>query len=518
MAPQSGMSLGGKVIGNVSFNVVGQAYVAGLSFAVVPYLVHHLGIGPYGVVALVVALGGFASLFNFGIGRSLSKHVAELHWRGDERAIGHLFQNALAVALAAGVLIIAIGVGFRGPLARTLVHGDSTVQSLGGIAIVVATLGLLASIVMDVFAGMVVAVQRFEVYSGINILIASIWQIGSVAVLRLHFTVNAVIVLPLIATLIGTAAYVLMLRRLMPSLSFRPAMQWQVLRQLLTFSAAISFGNASTMLVHRSDRLMIAHYYPIAALPFYAIPYALSEKTAMGVFNITSAIFPSVSELASQQQAERLRTLYLRSSKFVPLAALPVTIVLWVLARPILALWIDPTFAAQGTLVLQLLAAGFLINIFGHVPLATAQAMGEPWLAAEFAFLDGAVSLLFFVVLIPRYGAAGAAIAFAIGQLAVVPLLVHAVNRRLGVTWKTLVTQSYWRPLVCAVAGFVFLLICRPFVFSIWRLMIFGFLSLSVFGLIALVAAVDDRERSEFRLRLNIAVGHHLSGWPLYRR
>lgn len=489
---------------NTVSNFLGQFYGLVLGFAVVPYLVHRLGVEAYGVFALAAALGGFASLLNLGVGKALSKRVAEFHWKGDLEPICKLFQTALAVCLGAGAAGALLLIGLQNWISSELFHASGDHKLLVSFALYATGLSVLVSLLFDLLSGLTTALQRFDVYNRMNVVVASVTYLGSVLAVAAGFSLKGVLVVIVAANLVGVAGYVRFLRQTLPGLRFWPKFHWPAFRQLASFSLFVLVAGSCAFLVHRLDRMLVAYYLPLAAVALYTIPYSLAEKTTLAVGNLTSAIFPLASELSTMPGAEKLKELYLRASKMVLLAALPGMVVLLFLANPVLRFWVGPEFAEQGTVALQLLTLGFFLNILGHVPFTIAQGAGRPLLSAKFSVLNAVVALLLFKLLIPRYGIDGAAAAFLISEMLVIPLFVHSVNRFLGVGWKSLVLRAYLPAAVCGTLASVVLTVIASRVSSLAGLVAAVCLALIFYAIAVLVCGLDSQERAQIQFRLSV--------------
>jgi len=496
--------LGQKLVKNTVYNFLGQFYGLVLGFVVVPYLVHRLGVEAYGVFALAAALGGFAGLLNLGVGKALSKRVAEFYWKGDLGPIYKLFQTALMVCLAAGMAGGVLLIGFQDWISSELFHASGDHRQVVRFALYATGLSVLVSLLFDLLSGLTTALQRFDVYNRMNVVVATVTYLGSVLAVAAGFSLKGVLVVIVVANLAGVAGHVRFLRKTLPVLPFWPKFHWPAFRQLASFSLFVLVAGSCAFLVHRLDRMLVAYYLPLAAVTLYTIPYSLAEKTTLAVGNLTSAIFPSASELSAMPGTGRLKELYLRASKMVLLAALPGMLVLLFLAGPLLRFWMGQEFAKQGTVALQLLTLGFLLNILGHVPFTIAQGAGWPSLSAKFSILNAAVALLFFSLLIPRYGIDGAAAAFLISEILVMPLFVHSVNRRLGVGWKSLLLRAYLPAGVSGIVASVVLVFLGSRVSSLPGLIAAVCLALILYATAVLVCGLDSQERAQIQFRLSL--------------
>ncbi len=65
-----------RLLANTGWNLAGQVVPLLVGIAVLPLLIGLLGLDRYGFLTLVWVLVGYASIFDFGIGRALVRTVA----------------------------------------------------------------------------------------------------------------------------------------------------------------------------------------------------------------------------------------------------------------------------------------------------------------------------------------------------------------------------------------------------------------------------------------------------------
>jgi O-antigen/teichoic acid export membrane protein len=81
-------------------------------------------------------------------------------------------------------------------------------------------------------------------------------------------------------------------------------------------------------------------------------------------------------------------------------------------SRTGLRLWLGPAFAEHSTVVLQVIAAGVLVNSIAHVPFSMIQGVGRPDLTAKMHLAEVVPYVGLLWLLIARFGIVGAAIAW----------------------------------------------------------------------------------------------------------
>jgi O-antigen/teichoic acid export membrane protein len=157
------------------------------------------------------------------------------------------------------------------------------------------------------------------------------------------------------------------------------------------------------------DRLLLATLVPVRAVAIYATPYDVLSKSLILPSSIMASVFPLASGLA--RGSEPVQRMLSESVRLLFVAMFPVSFAFVVFARPGLQSWLGPEIADQGSLVMQILAVGVLLNALAQGPATLIQAAGEPrWMAKlHMAELPLFVAVLW--LLTSRYGVIGTAVA-----------------------------------------------------------------------------------------------------------
>ena len=485
-----------RFFSNTILNYVGQGVILGLTFITLPYTVHHLGPEFFGILALVQVTAGFAGFLNLGIGRALTKYVAELYWKRDFQVINQLFQTAWTTSLITGAVALIILIAPRELLAEAFFRGGPEVDAVTAFAIYIAAFGLFTSIVLEVISAIPAALQRFDVCNAINVFVGIIRSLGPVIVLACGYSIRAVLIIVLASNLLAVLAFITSSRILLPGLSLLPRFSWPVFQKLFRFSLPLLSSALFSLIIVRVDRFILAYYMPLAAVTFFTLPYTIAEKAYTGVANVTSVVLPFTSELNSIGVHDKVHQLYLQSTKIMILVILPFTIILLTLPGPILRFWVGPEYAEQGTVILILLAAGTFLNAVSGIATATSLGVGRVWIPAIFAFAASVLSLVFNLALIPLYGINGAAFAFLLPQLMLGPLFVGVVTRMLNFSLWVLLRRGFLPPLICAAAQLFMLFFFRQYVNSLTTLGVLCFASLCSYGVLSFFLVITPHERS----------------------
>jgi O-antigen/teichoic acid export membrane protein len=297
---------------------------------------------------------------------------------------------------------------------------------------------------------------------------------------------------------LAVAAFAVLARRLLPEIRLRPGFDRATFRMLARFSLLKFANNVSTNTVMQIDKVLVGALLSLAAVGYYFVPLQLAQRLTTVVGAVAVAFLPAASALHGRADRERLVELYLRATKVVAVLGLPLASLLVVFAHPILQFWIDPHFADKATLTLQALAVGYGINIFSTIPAITSDSLGRPGVTAAFSVASAALNVCLSLLLIPRFGILGAALAITINSVVLVPYFLLYVHRHvLAVPVALVVRRSIAGPLAAAALSWVPMLMLRGLVngpATLVLALVLGFCAYLVMTLVVRVYDATDRE------------------------
>jgi O-antigen/teichoic acid export membrane protein len=183
----------------------------------------------------------------------------------------------------------------------------------------------------------------------------------------------------------------------------------RTLRRLLGFGGWLTISLVAVPILTYAERLLIGGLKSLTDLAYYAVPFEIVARTAVIPSAVALTLFPAFSY--AQRSGARIDELFRRPMRLLFLLQWPLLVVLWLFPGEILHTWMGPNVAAAGTPVLRLLALAFFLNAFSQVALAGIQGLGRPDLKAKLDMIEVPVFIVVAILLIPRFGIAGAAAA-----------------------------------------------------------------------------------------------------------
>ena len=405
---------------NAVWNLLGQALPALAAVGAIPVIVRAIGIDRLGVLAIAWAFVGYFSVFDLGMGRAITKQVAERLGTEAEGDIPRLVWSGLAVMTALGASAALAGLVLL-PLLVT--HVFNIPGSIGSEAR--ATFGILDAaipvvILSGALRGVLEAQQRFPAIATVRAVSGLGTYLGPLAMLPFTHDLAWLVALIAISRVGVLIAFALLCLRSLPALR-RPALDLLALRGLAAFGLWVTAGNVVSPLLQYLDRFVIAAMASIAAVAYYTTPFDTATKLLLVPVSVMGVLFPAFAS-ALNTGSERVRTLLLRVEDYLLAGLYPVTAAGVLLGPWILSLWLGPSFALHSARVLQVVLIGVLVNSLAPAPFALLQASGRPDLTGKLSLLELPIYVLALALLIPHLGILGAALAFTLrvgGELAV---------------------------------------------------------------------------------------------------
>jgi O-antigen/teichoic acid export membrane protein len=174
-------------------------------------------------------------------------------------------------------------------------------------------------------------------------------------------------------------------------------------------------------------------------------------------------LFPAFSSLSGLKE-RRLEEFYARSLKTVLLVMGPIVLLITLYASDLLSLWMGSDFAAKSSLVLQILAGGWLLNALAQMPANLLDAIGRPDLRAKIflTYVIPYVVLLWF--LIGQVGIVGAALAWTLRAALELVLFFGMSSKLIGFGYAAFVQNGLIKAVI-AYGGLVGMLLVARMVF-----------------------------------------------------
>ncbi len=414
---------------NAVFNLLGQGAPLLVALFAIPLLVGGLGTSRFGVLTLAWMVIGYFSLFDLGLGRALTKLVAEKLGAGQEREIPALVWTALLLMSVLGLVGTAALLLLAPWMVRDALKIPERLQPETLRAFYLLALSIPLVVSTAGLRGVLEAQQRFDLINLVRIPMGILTFVGPLVVLPFSQSLVPVLAVLVAVRLLAWGAHLKLCLRVVPALQEEISFERRVIGPLLRFGGWMTVVNVAGPFMVYLDRFVIGGLISAAAVAYYATPYDMITKLWIVPGALIGVLFPAFSSSFAHDRARTAR-LFEQGSKCVFLAVFPVTLVVVALAHEGLDLWLGDEFAQNSTRVLQLLAAGVLINSLAQISFALVQGVGRPELTAKLILIELPFYLLALWWLLGAYGIEGAAIAW-VGRIIIDTAALFLMAERL---------------------------------------------------------------------------------------
>lgn len=434
-AKQANLTGGGRLARNVCWNIVGTGAPLLVAIIAIPMLIDGLGKARFGVLTLAWMVVGYFSLFDLGLGRALTKLVAEKLGNGRHEEIPSLIWTAIALMSVLGLLgamiVAALSPWLVGKVLK--IPPELQPETLAAfyllavsIPIVIGTTGL---------RGILEAHQRFDLVNAVRIPLGVLTFLGPIAVLPFSNSLVALVAVLVGIRLIAWFAYAALCLPVQTDLTQSVKLHWPLVWPLLDFGGWMTLTNVVGPLMVYLDRFLIGVMVSMTAVAYYATPYEVVTKLWIVPGALMGVMFPAFATSLAQ---DRLRTVQLfgRTVNYIFLSLFPVVLIVVTFAHEGLALWLGDDFAGNSSLVLKLFAIGVFVNSHAFVPFGLVQGAGRPDLTAKLHLIELPFYLVTLWWMLHMYGIAGAAIAWVL-RVVIDAVLLFVMADRVLLTAST---------------------------------------------------------------------------------
>lgn len=377
----------------------------------------------YGDVSIALAILGFGATFGMvGLNQGIPRFVSRYE---DPREIRGVWVSGLVVALAVSALLALVAGLNAGAVAAALFESPDA-EGLTTLFLIAVPLVVGTRISVAAIRGL--ENTSYMIYSK-NLLYPAV-RIGLLVVLLgAGYGVTAAAYAYIVAAAVTFLVATLLLNRLVAIVG---PVRTHV-RELAAFSAPLVVSTVLSVLLTRTDTVMLGYFRPSSEVALYGAAYPL----AGGMLAVVSAFGYLYLPLASRQDAEgdrdAVRDIYQVTAKWAFLLTFPIFLAFVAFPGDVLAAVFQPAYRA-GAPALALLSVGFFTSAAMGRNRETVSAFGYTRWILYANTVAYALNLGLNLLLIPPYGITGAALASAVAFAALNAVIYYVLRREADIS------------------------------------------------------------------------------------
>lgn len=389
------------------------------------------GMGTYTLVTWFFTMAGI--LVNLGFVTTTMKYLAEALGRDDSREAGAIVAYGLRRMLLNGLIVTAIWL-VASPWVAAAYHQPLLVHLMP-----IAAFAILPTSMMALLAAACQGLQRYDRVALATAVNAGTTLGGSLLALHLGAGIAGLLGVSAVAAIAACGLYLAALERWQP--------RWWRLDLGAERRTALRRYGASLMVLilldaivwQRSAVFFLGLWRPAREVAFFAMAFGLANM-AMKLIpgTLVGLLIPSMARSFGSGQLDRVAEIYHAAGRWMAILALPVALGGAALAKPLVTSLYGATYAPMAPLLGLLLASAALVNIFGFPASSVLYAVEGQRHMVRIGAAAAAANVVLMALLVPTYGALGAASATAVSQLLVLPPGAYFAGKLLGGVWPAM--------------------------------------------------------------------------------
>jgi O-antigen/teichoic acid export membrane protein len=410
--------------------------------AAITVLARRLSLAEFGTYGLLTSLASYVLFVQGSAQTAAIKAIAEaIDDEGRSRAFSTAFAFYALVGIAAGALVVGVGMLLVGLLNIPAALRHQAQLGVGALAVAVCI-----GWPIDLYQDALRATQRF-MDAAISESVGYV-ALGTAMILLalMHAPLYALVgvggSIPLAR---GVASGCLVAVRRLPFGYRRGFVSLDAIRSLLGVSSYLLVIGLSGVVSISLDRVILAGFRSLAAVGLYEGPIRAHNLVLQTSGTLAVPVLPVASRYLANGEPWRTRDLIVRGTRYTLAIIVPLTVVLMVLAKPVLRVWLGERYTAGAT-AMTLLLAYPLVTAHNGIARGMLIAAGRVRPFAAYAAVAALLNLGLSLALAPGLGLNGVVLGTTISYTVMYPFVIALLLRTFPLVRLRDLVREAWLP------------------------------------------------------------------------
>lgn len=428
-----------KSLRGSSLLLVGRVISMAANFVVQVLIVRYLSKGEYGAFAYAMSLVSLgSSLAVFGMDKSVTRFLPMYQEKGEYSKLFGTLIIVLSTVFSLSFFLVVLVFGLQGWIANSIIN-DQQALILLFLLIFLAPIQALSSVLVGMLAifgkPSSIFFRRHILGPGLKIFVVLLLVLlqRDVYFLSLGYLLSGVV---------GVVVYIGILIR-----DLRDQELWKhfntktlkfPMKEIFRFSAPLLTASFVYMLRSQLVIFLLEYFRSTLDVAAYRAVQPVADLNSTVIQSFALLFMPAMARMYAREDQNGIGDLYWQNAIWITVISFPIFLVTFSLAQPMTLLLFGERYAESG-IIMALLAFGYYFNAALGFNADTLRIYGKLRYPVIIDFVAMLVSLGFSLVLIPKFGALGAAI----GTCAT--LVLYNVLNHIGLKFFTKINLFQWR-------------------------------------------------------------------------
>ena len=375
-------------------------------------LARSLGPGDYGLITLGLSvIGLITSLAILGLPQGIIIYIASYKSKEDNKSINSVISSSLAISLILAIVLTVISFIFAEKIAVNIFHNSDLILVLKIFSFLIPL-----EVLVTHLESFVKGFRRIKYFVLVRQIIENSIKFGLTALaLFLGFKVAGVVGVIIITSFISCILLLFFLYKKIFKFSI---VKPDKIKMLLTFSLPLLLGQILITFTGWMDTLFLGYLKTTTDVGIYNIALSTSNLISVIPHAFFVLFLPMIIELYTKSQ--NITNLYHTVAKWIFFINLPILAILLIFPKQIITILFGSAYES-GFLVLAILSISFIIFNYSLTSREVLLMLKKTKLIFLNTIVVFALNLILNLILIPKYGIYGAAIATGISYI------IHAI-------------------------------------------------------------------------------------------
>ncbi len=441
----------------LSYVIIVANIIIGILYT--PFMLRMLGQSEFGLYSLAASIIAYLTVLDLGFSNAIIRYTAKFRAEGREQEQYEMFGIFVRLYVVIGLVALMVGVGLMQgaeSLFGGAMSGDE-VEKLR-LIIILVSLNLAVTFPLSIFGSIITAYENFVFQKVINLVRIVVNPLVIIALLMLGYKAIALVVATTIFNLVTLLINWWYCSRRLQIKVIYSKFNWSFVREISIYSFWIFLGAIMDRIYWSSGQFVLGVFKGTVTVAIYSVAIQLQQLYMMFSTAISGVFLPKVTAMVARGDSEEaISDLFIRTGRiqYIVMAFILTGFIL--LGQPFVTLWAGAEYS-EAYVVALLFFVPLTVPLIQNLGISILQARNQMKFRSLCYLSIALLSLALSILLAPRYGAVGCAVATSLalflGQIVIMNIYYY---RRVAINiprfWAQIARMSVV-PAVMLAVGF----------------------------------------------------------------
>lgn len=376
------------------------------AFVTMPIIINGIGTDNYGLFSIILMIGGFAALQDFGLGEATLRYVSYYNEKKNLAGINRVVQSSLTVYIITISIVFFLLQVFAIQIIDLFKLQPDQVD-IGLVAIRLGAVGFFISTLDQAMQKIPEALLRYDISNKVSIVFTILRFVLMIGAVHYGFGLIGLVCATILISALRLIMFYIISYRLVPGIEIYPIYNKQGIKEVFNFSIYSFINQIISQISQNTDRIILGVFFSTSAVGFLSAPKDLIQRASGITGAAGKSLFPTFSSMLDK---DAMANLYKKSLWLLSLFTMILLIPLAIIMPDFLTIWISPEFSSNSSEFASLFTLGMAFNGGVIVYFSLLKGTNRINLLTKIMSTLTIISIIVTVILVYEYGLIGAGV------------------------------------------------------------------------------------------------------------